>query len=182
MEEQEKNIDPDQARQIQFDVLPHLSFRVGRYGAYVCRVEKGEEQCASLPNSQAPADIKSEDCHKLIEQKLKGADALGRDPKTNEPVYVLTGRYGAYVQRGDNTDENTKPKRTTLPQGIEPEDLTLDQALFLLSLPLCLGNHPQLDKEIRWGLDVLVLMLFVMGIFAPFRKPNLFLMWILKWP
>jgi DNA topoisomerase-1 len=152
VEKQEENIDPDQARQIQFDTLPGLSFRVGRYGAYVCRREDGEEQCASLPDAQAPADITRDDCYKLIEQKIKGADALGIDPTTNEPVYVLTGRYGPYVQRGDATDDNAKPKRTTLPAGLEPDDVTIKQALFLLSLPKTLGEHPELGKEVKVGI------------------------------
>ncbi|MEM7646141.1 MAG: type I DNA topoisomerase [Pseudomonadota bacterium] len=149
---QEEEIDPDQARQIQFDSLPDLSFRVGRYGAYVCRIEDGEEQCASLPDAQAPADITPADCNKLIEQKIKGADALGLDPETNEPVYVLTGRYGPYVQRGDATDENAKPKRTTLPAALEPENVTIEQALFLLSLPLTVGEHPELKKDVKVGI------------------------------
>ena len=152
VESQEENIDPEQARQIKFGTLPDLSFRVGRYGAYVCRIEEGEEQCASLPDAQAPADITPKDCHKLIEQKIKGADALGVCPETNEPVYVLTGRYGPYVQRGDASDENAKPKRTTLPAGLEPDDVTIEQALFLLSLPLSLGNHPELDKDVKVGI------------------------------
>ncbi len=152
VETQEENIDPDQARQIKFDTLPNLSFRVGRYGAYVCRTQDGEEQCASLPDAQAPADITEADCNKLIEQKIKGADALGIDPTTDEPVYVLTGRYGPYVQRGDATDENAKPKRTTLPAGLEPEDVTIEQALFLLSLPLTLGEHPELKKDVKVGI------------------------------
>jgi DNA topoisomerase I len=152
VESQEEKINPDEARQIHFPTLPNLSFRVGRYGAYVCRQNKGEEQCASLPDAQAPADITPADCDKLIEQKIKGADALGVDPETNEPVYVLTGRYGPYVQRGDASDENTKPKRTTLPAGLAPEDVTIEQALFLLSLPKKLGDHPGLEKEVRVGI------------------------------
>lgn len=152
VERQEESINPDEARQIHFDSLPDLSFRVGRYGAYVCRMEGGEEQCASLPDAQAPADITPADCNKLIEQKLKGADALGRDPETDEPIYVLTGRYGPYVQRGDASDENAKPKRTTLPAGLEPDDVTIEQALFLLSLPLSLGEHPELGKDVKVGI------------------------------
>ncbi len=152
VEKQEENIDPDQARQIHFETLPELSFRVGRYGAYVCRKQDGEEQCASLPDAQAPADITSADCNKLIEQKIKGADALGMDPETDEPVYVLTGRYGPYVQRGDATDDNAKPKRTTLPAGLEPDDVTIEQALFLLSLPKSLGDHPELKKDVKVGI------------------------------
>lgn len=152
VEKQEEAINPDQARQIHFETLPELSFRVGRYGAYVCRVEGGEEQCASLPDAQAPADITPADCNKLIEQKLKGADALGVDPETDEPVYVLTGRYGPYVQRGDASDENAKPKRTTLPAGLEPDDVTIEQALFLLSLPKTVGEHPELKKDVKVGI------------------------------
>ena len=149
---QEEDIDPEKARQIQFQSLPELSFRVGRYGAYVCRTSEGVEQCASLPDAQAPADITPEDCNKLIDQKIKGADALGKDPETGEPIYVLTGRYGPYVQRGDATDDNAKPKRTSLPVGLEPEDVTMEHALFLLSLPLSLGMHPELDKDIKVGI------------------------------
>ncbi len=152
VETQEEQINPERARQIEFETLPNLSFRVGRYGAYVCRKSSGEEQCASLPDSQAPADITPADCDKLIDQKIKGADALGIDPETKEPVYVLTGRYGPYVQRGDASDENAKPKRTTLPAGLEPEDVTIEQALYLLSLPLNLGDHPSLGKEVRVGI------------------------------
>jgi DNA topoisomerase I len=152
VEVQEENIDADQARQIHFDSLPDLSFRVGRYGAYVCRTDKEVELCASLPDAQAPADITPQDCFKLIDQKIKGADALGKDPKTKEPIYVLTGRYGPYVQLGDASDENAKPKRTTLPAGLNPEDVTLDQAMFLLSLPLSLGDHPELKKDIKVGI------------------------------
>jgi len=152
VEKQEDNIDPEKARQVHFDSLPGLSFRVGRYGAYVCRTEDGEEQCASLPDSQAPADITEKDCHKLIEQKIKGADALGYDDETKEPIYVLTGRYGPYVQRGDVTDENVKPKRTTLPAGIDPEEVTIEQAKFLISLPLHLGDHAELEKSVKVGI------------------------------
>ena len=149
---QEEDINPEDARQIEFKDLPNLSFRVGRYGAYVCRVEKGEEQCASLPDFQAPADITVADCIKVIEQKIKGADALGKDPETGEPIYVLTGRYGPYVQRGDASDQNAKPKRTTLPAGLEPEDVTYEQALFLLSMPLTLGQHPETGKNVQVGI------------------------------
>jgi len=147
-----ETIDPEEARQIEFKKLPDLSFRVGRYGAYVCRTEEGEEQCASLPDAQAPGDISTADCHKLIEQKIKGADALGQDEETGEPIYVLTGRYGPYVQRGDVTKENVKPKRTTLPANLEPEEVTLDQAKFLLSLPLHIGDHPELKESIKVGI------------------------------
>ncbi|MES2963117.1 MAG: type I DNA topoisomerase, partial [Bdellovibrionota bacterium] len=152
---QEKKIDPDEARSIKFEGLKDLSFRVGRYGAYVCRPDKAAESgevCASLPESQAPADITHEIANKLIDQKINGSDALGKHPKTGEPVYVLTGRYGPYVQLGDATGENAKPKRASLPPGTQPENVTFAMAMQLLELPRTLGNHPGTGKEIKAGL------------------------------
>jgi DNA topoisomerase-1 len=152
VETQGKKIDPEEARSIQFDGLKELSFRVGRYGAYVCRKEGDGEACASLPESQAPADITREIANKLIDQKINGADALGKHPTNGEPIYVLTGRYGPYVQMGDVTDEKVKPKRASLPPGVEPEAVTLAMATELLELPKLLGMHPGTQKEVKAGL------------------------------
>jgi DNA topoisomerase-1 len=152
VERQQEKIDPDDARSIQLDGLKELSFRVGRYGAYVCRKEGGGEVCASLPEAQSPADITLEIANKLIDQKVNGSDALGKHPKTGEPIYVLTGRYGPYVQLGDATDENAKPKRASLPAGVEPEAVTLSMATQLLELPKTLGVHPESGKEVKAGL------------------------------
>jgi len=152
VESQEKKIDPDEARSITLLGLEALSFRVGRYGAYVCRKDGEGEACASLPESQAPADITFEIANKLIDQKINGSDALGKDPKTGEPIYVLTGRYGPYVQLGDSTDENAKPKRVSLPAGMEPENVKMEQALQLLELPKTLGVNPGTGKDIKAGL------------------------------
>ena len=89
---------------------------------------------------------------RLIDQKINGADALGKDPATGQPIYVLNGRYGPYVQLGDIDPENDKPKRASLPPGVQPEDVSLEIALELLSLPKTLGNHPGTGKEIKAGL------------------------------
>lgn len=144
---QEKKIDPETSREIHLEGLEGLSFRVGRYGAYVCRTVDGVEQCASLQDSVAPADITSQEANKLIDQKISGADALGKDPKTGLPIYVLTGRYGPYVQLGDE-----EPKRTSIPAGLPMENVDLEKALFLLSLPKDLGQHEGTGKPIKLGI------------------------------
>jgi len=150
VEVQEEKIDAEESRSISLEGLKGLSFRVGRYGAYVCRKEGGEDVCASVPENQLPGDLTAEIANKLIDQKINGADALGKDPKTDMPVYVLTGRYGPYVQLGEHEEE--KPKRMALPQGMEPENVTMDIALKLLELPKTLGEHPGTGKEIKKGL------------------------------
>jgi DNA topoisomerase-1 len=155
VETQDKAINGEESRQIKLSGLDNLVFRIGRYGAYVCRPEKsGDEVCASLPDSQFPGDITSEAANKLIDQKINGTDALGKDPETGLPVYVLTGRYGPYVQLGEAEDQNEgkKPKRMAVPPNIEPDSLSLEMALKLLELPKTLGAHPDSGKDIKKGL------------------------------
>ena len=154
VELKEKAIDPEESRAIELSGLEELSFRIGRYGAYVCRVNKetGEEVCASIPENFFPGDMDFAAANKLIDQKLSGADALGKDPETDLPVYVLTGRYGPYVQLGDATDEDAKPKRMALPPGVEVEDVDLQLALKIVELPKTLGNHPETDKVVKKGI------------------------------
>ena len=149
---QQEKIDPEEARSIKLPGLSTLDFRVGRFGAYVCRKDGDADVCASLPEAQAPADITTEIANKLIDQKINGSDALGKDPATGQPIYVLTGRYGPYVQLGDSTDEEAKPKRVSLIAGMDPETTTIAQALQLLELPKNLGAHPGTAKDVKVGL------------------------------
>jgi DNA topoisomerase-1 len=153
IEKQEKVIDADQSRSIQLEGLEKLNFRIGKYGAYVCRKDSSQEKgevCASLPDAQVPGDMTPELANKLIDQKINGTDALGKDPKTGLPVYVLTGRYGPYVQMGDNDSDQLK--RMAIPANLVPEEIKMDQALMLLELPKTLGQHPDTKKDIKKGL------------------------------
>lgn len=152
VEAQEKKIDPDEARGVKLEGLEKFKFRVGKYGAYVCTSRDGAEVCASIPESENPADMTADVANKLIDQKINGADALGKDPKTGLPIYALTGRFGPYVQLGDVTEENDKPKRVSIPPSIAIENITIKEALELLALPKTLGKYPGNGKEIKAGL------------------------------
>lgn len=147
--EEEGNINPEEARTIKLDGLEKYEFHVGKYGAYV-KTQRGEESLsASIPDAEAPADVTSDTIEKLIDQKLKGADSLGVDPKTGKKIYVLNGRYGAYVQLGENDDEDIK--RSTLPPGLDPASVTYEMSLEILALPKSLGTNPGNGKDIKAG-------------------------------
>jgi DNA topoisomerase-1 len=68
---------------------------------------------------------------------------LGVDPDTSEPVTLRDGRFGPYVQLGDATEDNPKPKRASLPKGWQADAMDIDKALKLLSLPRMVGPHPE---------------------------------------
>ncbi len=146
---QEKKIIPEEARSIKLVGLDKYEFHVGRYGAYV-KTKRGDEVLsASIPDAEAPADVTSEQIEMLIDQKIKGADSIGVEPKSGKKLYVLNGRYGAYVQLGENDDEEIK--RSSLPPGIKPEDVNYEQALEIIALPKTVGLHPELKKEVKVG-------------------------------
>ena len=74
----------------------------------------------------------------------EGADGderlLGED--AGDEIWLKAGRFGPYVQRGEPTPENKKPPRASLPRGWNKDDMDLDKALTLLSLPREIGDHP----------------------------------------
>lgn len=151
VKEQESHIDPTEARTVELDNLA-AKVRIGRFGAYI-EVE-GEEGTvkASIPKDLTPSDLDPEQVETLLRQKTEGPDKLGFHPETGEPIYVLIGAYGPYVQLGDVSDENPKPKRASLPKGVTTETVTLEQAVGLLSLPRLLGTHPEAGGKIQAGL------------------------------
>ena len=149
VETQSDKIIPEEARSIKLGGLDKYEFHVGRYGAYVKTQRDGENVSASIPDAEAPADVTSAQIESLIDQKIKGADSLGIEPVSGKKLYVLNGRYGAYVQQGENDDEDIK--RSSLPPGMVPEDITYEQALQIIALPKVVGIHPDLNKEVKVG-------------------------------
>ena len=146
VQQREGDIDPGASRTIDLEGLTCV-VRIGRFGAYLesKRVsDDGEEELikATLPREITPADLDQDQAELILKQKADGPEALGEDPETGDLVYLLFGQYGPYVQRGQVSDENPKPKRASLPKGVKPEDLKLDDALGLLRLPRLLGEHP----------------------------------------
>ena len=69
-----------------------------------------------------------------------GDRVLGED--AGDEISLRSGRFGPYVQRGEASEDNKKPPRASLPKGWSAEDMDLEKALTLLSLPREIGVHP----------------------------------------
>jgi DNA topoisomerase-1 len=116
--------------------------RIGRYGPFL---QLGNQHDggprASLPEDLAPADLTLDKAVQILKAKAQGPKKLGHDPKTGMAVYVMHGRFGAYVQLGETPeDREDKPRRASLGRDYTEETITLDAALRLLSLPRELGK------------------------------------------
>ncbi|MGQ0635740.1 MAG: type I DNA topoisomerase [Planctomycetaceae bacterium] len=147
----EENIDPRIACTVELEGLSS-KVRVGKFGPYLEKEQDGEKITASLPNDVTPAEITDEIAEQLLEQKKRGPNALGMHPESGEPVFVLVGRFGPYVQLGNVGANGEKPKRVSVPRNLNSQELTFDQALNLLSLPRTLGDHPETGKPVQAGI------------------------------
>jgi DNA topoisomerase-1 len=117
--------------------------RIGRYGPFLQMGGAAEEgPRASLPDDLAPADLTLEKALTLLRAKAQGPKSLGVDSETGQQVYVMHGRFGAYVQLGETPEGKgaEKPRRASLGRKFSEETITLADALQLLSLPRTLGR------------------------------------------
>ena len=138
-----------------------LSLKVGRFGAFI--------GCSNYP-----------ECNYTRQMTPGAASAqatrvLGQDPETGLDVTIRGGRFGTYLQLGEeikapkrkkgekkdpDAPEPVKPKRASLPKGISADDVTLEQALAVLSLPREVGIMPEDGQPILAGV----------GRFGPYVK------------
>ncbi len=77
---------------------------------------------------------------------------LGQDPESGLDVTLRKGPYGIYIQLGEAVEKGEKPKRASLPKGASPEDVDLELALKLLSLPREVGKDPESGETIHAGI------------------------------
>ncbi|MDE2260581.1 MAG: type I DNA topoisomerase [Betaproteobacteria bacterium] len=110
-----------------------LSIRLGRRGKFV--------GCSGYPEC---------DFTRNLDGATDSADPIvvGTDPAVGQPIYLLNGPYGPYLQLGEIATEGKKPKRVSLPKNLLPAQVTMDIAQSLLSLPRDLGVHPETGKKI----------------------------------
>jgi DNA topoisomerase-1 len=141
-----------------------LGLKLGRHGSFI--------GCSNYPNCQYTRRLAVNGEADGEETLKEGLRVLGRDPATGEEITVRRGPYGLYVQQGepplppsdDKTGDKTgdkkadkkakkeKPKRMSLPRGVDGETVTLEQALGLLTLPRLIGVHPESREPMEAGI------------------------------
>ncbi len=124
-----------------------LNLKAGKFGAFV--------GCTNYPECRYTRPL-------AADSEASADRVLGKDPETDRDVVVKAGRFGPYIQLGEQKDyaEDEKPKRAGLPKNTSPGDVDLEAALKLLSLPREVGRHPESGEPITAGL----------GRFGPFVK------------
>src|SRR5215510_1055536 len=134
-----------------------LSLKTGRFGAFI--------GCSNYPECNFTRQITPN------ADGIQGKKVLGEDPGTGLEVTLRGGRFGPYLQlgeqikppkpkRGEKKPEVEKPKRASIPKGISPDDIDLEKALGLLSLPREVGLSPEDGEPIVAGI----------GRFGPYVK------------
>jgi len=142
-----------------------LGLKLGRHGSFI--------GCANYPECQYTRRL-AIDAGEDGETLKEGMRELGQHPDTGEVVTVRRGPYGIYVQKGeaDPEDKKYKPRRTSLPKGVEGDQLTLEQALALLSLPRLVGIHPDRQEPLEAGIGRFGPFIRMGGIYASLDKDD----------
>jgi len=117
-----------------------LSLKTGKFGAFI--------GCTNYPECNYRRQLSAGDG-----EENAGDKVIGIDPSSEKQVFLRIGRFGPYIQLGEQEKGSTdKPKRAGLPKNWKAEDVTLEKALMLLSLPRKVGAHPQDGQMIEAGL------------------------------
>jgi DNA topoisomerase-1 len=116
-----------------------LSLKLGKFGGFI--------GCTNYPECRYTRQFASGNGAGAPDGGMK---KLGEDPQTGLEVTLRAGRFGPYLQLGEAAN-GEKPKRAGIPKGLSADDIDLDRALGLLSLPREVGRHPEDGEPIMAG-------------------------------
>ena len=144
--------------------------RVGRYGPYLERIVQDASQRANLPEDLPPDELTAKIAEQLFATPVEGR-SLGTDPVSGHEIVAKEGRYGPYVTevlpesvsadatadakgatkgavKGAKKPVRPKPRTGSLFKSMSLAEITLADALRLLSLPRVVGADPESGEEI----------------------------------
>jgi len=112
--------------------------------------------CSNYPECKFTRPLsksKANDQYALAEPKLIGQNDNGKD------IYLKNGRFGPYLQyeiieeetlnkKKKKKKENENLKNVSIPKGINIDQISLEKAKYLCSLPKIIGQHPENGKDI----------------------------------
>jgi DNA topoisomerase-1 len=134
----------------------NVEVRIGKFGPFL---SNGTDR-AGLPDELCPDELTIERAQEILKESAAGPQSLGVDPKTSLPVFAKKGRFGPYVQLGEQVEGGDKPKMVSLLKNMKPEELDLETALKLLELPRNIGIKPDTTDDI----------IATLGRFGPYLK------------
>jgi DNA topoisomerase-1 len=117
--------------------------RVGKENPFI---QQGE-RTASIPEGLPPDELDLNKALELLEASQVQQAPIGTHPETGKPIFIKVGRFGPYVQLGEADDE--EKRNQSLLKGMGVEDLTLEMACKLLTLPRTLGSHPESGQPVQ---------------------------------
>ena len=117
-----------------------LSLKLGKFGAFV--------GCSNYPECRYTRQLAGSSAEKASPVDGDASGSLGKHPVYGDDVTLKIGRFGPYVE----TRVGDAQKRSSLPKGMKPADVTLDIAAKLLMLPREVAKHPTSGEPILAGL------------------------------
>ena len=135
-----------------------LNIKIGKFGGFI--------GCEKYPDCDYTKQINITDKDENTED---GATTpieienikLGEDKESGKEVWLKKGPYGFYIQLGETEKgSKQKPKRASIPKGVDHLKVSLSDALNLLSLPKNLGKNPKTKEDLILGV----------GRFGPYIK------------
>jgi DNA topoisomerase-1 len=118
-----------------------LGIKLAKNGAFI--------GCSNYPECRYTVPLAVQNAE-TMDAAAAGPVELGKDDD-GKAITLRKGPYGHYVQLGE-AEDGEKPKRVSIPKGIEPNDMDFDRAKQLLALPRTVGEHPETHKPILAGL------------------------------
>jgi len=142
-----------------------LGLKLGRHGSFI--------GCSNYPGCQYTRRLAVDGGEEANDTLKEGMRVLGHHPDTGEEIVVRRGPYGLYAQQGEQVEgSKIKPRRTSLPRGMDGDTITLEQAISLLSLPRLIGIHPETKEPMEAGLGRFGPFVKMGGVFASLEKDD----------